>query len=102
MNEPMRPWAFEPKGGSGGFQTPNFVDDGDEPVTKANWVGMFMSGLISVGFLSLCEGTLAWVALEHVEDIGWIDSRVAWAPVVAITMCINLIRGFDRAVFRRG
>lgn len=100
MSEPMRPWSFDPKDFRD-FQTPNFVDD-DEPVTKTNWLVMFMSGLISIGFLSLCEGTLAWIALEHVEDIGWISNHPGWTPIVAITVCINLIRGFDRAVFRRG
>lgn len=34
-----------------------------------------MGGIAAVGLLSLCEGTLAWVALEHVEDIGWISTR---------------------------
>lgn len=60
-----------------------------------------MGGIAAVGLLSLCEGTLAWVALEHVEDIGWISTRVGWSPIVAITVSINLIRAFDRSVFRR-
>lgn len=99
MNEPMRPWAFEPKNNKS-FQMPNFVDEEPEE-TKPNWFAMFLSGVVSIALLSLCEGTLAWIALEHVEDIGWIETRVAWSPVVAIAMCINLIRGFDRAIFRR-
>jgi hypothetical protein len=100
-DEPMRPWAFEPKGNTS-FQMPNFVDDEPEfQSPRPSLLAGFISGLVSIALLSFCEGTLAWVALEHVEDIGWIDNRVGWVPVLAITVCINLIRGFDRAVFRR-
>jgi len=60
-----------------------------------------IGGLAAVGLLSFAEGTLAWIGLEHVEDIGWISTHVAWSPIVAIAVCINLIRAFDRAVFKR-
>lgn len=98
MNEPMRPWTFDPKGN--GFQPPRSSGDDAEPSNKTN-AKAIVGGIAAVGLLSLCEGTLAWVALEHVEDIGWISTRVGWSPIVAITVSINLIRAFDRSIFRR-
>ncbi len=100
MNEPMRPWSFDPKDFRD-FQPPRPTDDDVEPSSKAN-ARAVVGGLAAVGRLAFAEGTLAWVALEHVEDIGWISTRVGWSPVVAIAVCVNLIRAFDRAVFRRG
>ena len=99
MNEPMRPWSFDPKGN--GFQPPRAMDDDVEPSSKEN-ARAVVGGIAAVGLLSLCEGTIAWVALEHVEDIGWISTHVGWSPVVAIVVCINFIRAFDRTVFKRG
>ena len=98
MNEPMRPWSFDPKGN--GFQPPRTSDDDAEPSSKANAMAV-IGGLAAVGLLSFAEGTLAWIGLEHVEDIGWISTHVGWSPIVAIAVCVNLIRAFDRAVFRR-
>ena len=99
MNEPMRPWTFEPKGNTR-FQAPHSTDD-VEPSGKINAMAV-ISGISALGLLSLCEGTLAWIALEHVEDIGWISARVSWSPIVALVVSINFIRAFDRTVFRRG
>lgn len=77
------------------------MDDDVEPSSKEN-ARAVVGGIAAVGLLSLCEGTIAWVALEHVEDIGWISTHVGWSPVVAIVVCINFIRAFDRTVFKRG
>lgn len=98
MNEPMRPWSFDPKDFRD-FQPPRSLDD-LEPSNKANAMAV-IGGIAAIGLLSLCEGTLAWAALEHVEDIGWISTHVGWSPIVAITVSVNFIRAFDRTVFRR-
>ena len=105
------PWhrLFETKtsGGSSNFRYtdgPRSIPDpvtappADRPMTPGV---LFAAMLVSVWLVSLAQGTLAWVVLEYVEDIGWLDGRVAWWPCVAIVAALNMMRFFDRVAFRR-
>lgn len=102
------PWnrLFEPKtsGGSSHFRytdAPRVIPDGPQEPKVPSSGAMFAAMLVAVWLVSLLQGTLAWVVLEYVEDIGWIDSRVPWWPCVAIAAAVNMIRFFDRVAFRR-
>lgn len=94
---------FEPKNSqtSQQFQPPLFGPEEEqmyfdpEEGQQAGFMTIFVGLILGSWMLGLAEGTLAWIALESLEDIGVIDQRVAWWPVVVIAVALNMIRFLD-------
>jgi hypothetical protein len=102
------PWnrLFEPKTSAGPVNFrytdgPQVLPDGPSDNSNPHPSAFFAAMLVAVWLVSLVQGTLAWVMLEYIEDIGWLDDRVPWWPCVAIVAAVNMIRFFDRVAFRR-
>lgn len=96
MSEEFPGWRFDAKN-TRGFDAPRVVPDGPAVPSPA---GTFLWGVVALGLLGLCEGTLAWVALRWAASLGWLEAP-DWSPVVGIALAVTYLRGFDRAVFRR-
>jgi len=67
----------------------------DPEEQQAGFMAIFAGLVISAWLLGFAEGTLAWIALESLEDIGVIDQHVQWWPVVVIAVALNMIRFLD-------
>ncbi len=99
MSDAFGNWRFDPKDPADrGLTPPRVLPDG-APVTGRGAAVAW--GLVALGLLAVCEGTLAWVALRWVHTLGWLDEPPGWSPVVGIALAVTYLRGFDRAVFRR-
>ena len=98
MSEQFPGWRFDAKNARRGLDAPRVAPDGRETVPNAGTA--FLWGVVALGLLGLCEGTLAWVALRWAASLGWVESP-EWAPVVGIALAVTYLRGIDRAVFRR-
>ena len=101
------PWdrLFEPKTspGTSGFrytEAPSVLPEIEQAPQQSPPM-LLAAMLVAVWLVSIVQGTLAWIVLEYIEDIGWLDERVPWWPCVAIIAALNMIRFFDRVAFRR-
>ena len=73
----------------------HFDPEQDDKGTSSFMV-IFAGMVIASWLLGLSEGTLVWIALESLEDIGVIDQHVPWWPIVTIVVALNMIRFLDR------
>lgn len=92
----MSEWKFAPKDAANRGLTP--------PRALPDAVGATPSVLLGVaglGLLGFIEGTLAWIGLRWVADLGWLSEAPAWGPVVGVVMAVTFLRGIDRATFRK-
>jgi hypothetical protein len=94
------PWRFDAKDPNDRSLTPPRVLPDGNPVQSAS-LATFSWGIVALGLLALCEGTLAWFALRWADTLGWLPESPGWAPVVGIAVAVTYLRAFDRAVFTR-
>ena len=72
-----------------------------DPTSSGPSVVAVFWGMISLGLLGACQGTLAWAAFRIAHGQGWLDRTPDLFALIGIATAFAFARAFDRSVFRR-
>lgn len=69
-----------------------------EPIKRPSAASAFFAGIFALVLLSVAEGTLVWIILDSLEDLGVLDRRLDWHPFIVIAFAVNILRALERGV----